>query len=115
MACFSLNGGIAADCSNSMGGIKKVFLMDAAVTATLSGVSTTPQTITDLEGTTASNVFEFNFRKNTGSMTSTLTVDAANGVNFVSTALVLQFTRMEAAKLIATAPLGFLAMMSPSQ
>lgn len=105
MACFSLNGGIATDCENSMGGIKKVFLMDATVAATLSDAATTPQTITALEGTTASNTFEFNFRKNTGSMTSTLTVDAANGVNFVSTALVLQFTRMEAAKRASIAAL----------
>ena len=104
MACFSLNGGIAADCSNSMGGVKKVFLMDASITATLSGTGDV-QTVTALSGTTTANTFSFNFRKNTGSMTSTLTVDAANGVNFVSTALALQFTRMEASKRASIAAL----------
>lgn len=104
MACFSLNGGIAADCSNSMGGVKKVFLMDASINATLSGTGDV-QTITALSGTTTANTFSFNFRKNTGSMTSTLTVDAANGVNFVSTALALQFTRMEASKRASIAAL----------
>lgn len=103
MACFSLNGGIAADCNTSMGGIKKVFLMDASVIPVLSG--TDVQTVTEISGTTTANTFSFHFKKNTGSMTSTLTVDAANGVNFVSTALALQFTRMEATKRASIAAL----------
>ena len=39
-------------------------------------------------------------------MTSTLTVDPANGVNYVSTELVLQFTKMETRKRIEMAALA---------
>lgn len=42
----------------------------------------------------------FHFARNTGSMTSTYTLDPATGVRYVTTDLVLQFNRMETAKRI---------------
>ena len=42
--------------------------------------------------------YAYDFKRGTGSMTSTLNVDDANSVNYVSTDLVLQFGRMEARK-----------------
>lgn len=44
--------------------------------------------------------YEYNFKKNTSSMTSTLNVDVANGVNYVSTELALQFNKMNTVKRI---------------
>jgi hypothetical protein len=42
----------------------------------------------------------FYFNRNTGSMTSTYTLDPSTGVRYVTTDLVLQFNRMETAKRI---------------
>lgn len=84
--------GIAGACDTSKGGLKKVYLAnfqegvftveDGAVTGVDSGVT----------------FYEYNFKKGVCSMTSTLNVDPANGVNFVSTELVLQFNKMDTAK-----------------
>lgn len=49
---------------------------------------------------------EYNFKKNTSSFTSTLNVDAANGINFVSTELVLQFNKMQTVKRVEMAGLA---------
>lgn len=42
--------------------------------------------------------YAYNFKKNTCSFTSTLNIDQANGINFVTTELILQFNRMTTAK-----------------
>lgn len=105
MACFSLQTGIAGSCDTSKGGIKKVFLMTADVIPTIDSASTLP-VVTGISGTTTANTFEFNFKKGTSSMESTLTVDQANGVNFVSTALALVFTKMDANKRLAMVALA---------
>ena len=41
---------------------------------------------------------KYTFARNTGSMTSTYTIDQASGVKYVTTDLVLQFNRMETTK-----------------
>lgn len=102
MACSQVLNGIGVDCSNSMGGIRKAWI----ATYPESG---TPYTITSGVVTALNSDLEwhsFNFKKNTGSMTSTLNVDPANGVNYVSTEVVLQFNRMETEKRIAIAALA---------
>lgn len=95
MACSQTLSGITLDCQSSMGGIKKVWLtthVDGAAQLGADGI------ITGFTGVTT--WYEYNFRKNTGSMTSTLNVDAANGVNYVSTELALVFTKMDTPKRI---------------
>lgn len=85
--------GIAFDCTSSMGGVRTIWLApyDEAVTITAeSGV------ITDISN--LDSFVKYNFRKNTASMTSTLNVDAANGINFVSTELNMVFGKMETSK-----------------
>jgi hypothetical protein len=71
----------------------------------------TAKTVTDgqvsaVTMATGKHFLRYTFRKGTGSMTSTLNVDAANGVNYVSTDLVLLFTRMETTKRIEMAALA---------
>jgi len=103
MACNCTNqtiAGLCKDCEGSLGGIVTVYLAnyedgiftitDGAVSAVKSGVS----------------FYEYQFRKNTGSMTSTLNIDPANGVNFVQTDLNLIFSRMETKKRIEMAALS---------
>ena len=50
--------------------------------------------------------YEYNFKKNTSSFTSTLNIDPANGINFVSTELILQFNKMNTTKRIEMASLA---------
>ena len=50
--------------------------------------------------------YEYNFKKNTGSFTSTLNVDPANGINFISTELTLQFNKMNTVKRVEMAALA---------
>lgn len=100
MACSQTLAGLPVQCDTSKGGINKVYIAEYPGIGT-SGI-TSGLTI-DSAGTvsaisTASTFYEYNFKRNTGSMTSTLNIDAANGTNYVSTDLVLQFNKMDTAK-----------------
>lgn len=113
MACSQTLAGINLDCGASMGGIKKVWLAPYVEGAGIvtSGTSTGDTgEIQSFSGVTGWYVY--NFRKNTGSMTSTLNVDPANGVNYVSTELSLVFTKMDTAKRIEMSALAFADAMA---
>lgn len=100
MACNNITlSGIVNDCSSSMGGIKRVAMfpysyLSACIT------ETAPDGTAYLSSTAYTYCKPYTFRKNTGSMTSTATIDAANGTNYWSTELSLQFSKMEASKRI---------------
>lgn len=96
--CTQTLGGIQLDCESSLGGIKKVYIANYGdVNIQVSG-----DKITGITGTFK----PFEFRKQTGSMTSTLNVDETAGINYVSTELNLVFTKMETAKRIEIAALA---------
>lgn len=103
MACNCPNqtiAGLCKDCEGSLGGIVTVYLanyQDNIFTVTSGAVSAVNSAV---------SFYEYQFRKNTGSMTSTLNIDPANGVNFVSTDLDLVFSRMETKKRIEMAALS---------
>lgn len=105
MSCTNQTiGGLEKDCSRSKGGIKKVYLInydDVVGKPTVEG-----DKITDIQTKDGANFKDYYFRKNTGSMSSTLNVDPANGVNYVNTDLVLQFLKMETTKRIEMAALS---------
>lgn len=98
MSCIQTLSGLAKDCSSNMGGILEVLLANfddvTGVTLTDGVISA----ITMASGTPAPKFKKYNFAKNTGSLTSTYTLDPASGVKFVTSDLVLQFNRMETAK-----------------
>lgn len=105
--CNQTLNGITLDCSHSLGGIKTAYIANYgdvtdltynASTGSTSGETYTGDTITGI--TMASGTFfkPYQFRKQTGSLTSTLTVDETAGVNYVSTELSLVFTKMETKK-----------------
>ena len=124
--CNQTLKGITLDCSHSLGGIKTVYIANyndvtdikynastgtttgstSGVTGSTTGVTYTGDTITGI--TMASGTFfqPYQFRKQTGSMTSTLTVDETAGVNYVSTELSLVFTKMETKKRIELSALS---------
>ena len=103
MACSCTNqtiSGLCRDCEGSLGGIVSVYLAnykENIFTVTSGAVSAVDSAV---------SFYEYQFRKNTGSMTSTLNIDPANGVNFVQTDLVMLFSRMETKKRIEMAALS---------
>lgn len=103
MACTQSLGGIILDCASSVGGIKEVYIapyMNIVSVTAESGI------INDIQTDGAVVFQKYQFRKQTGSMTSTLNVDETAGVNYVSTELNLVFTRMETSKRIEIAALA---------
>lgn len=86
---------IDARCDTSFGGIKRVLVANRDdVTVTVG----TDDTITALAGGT---FVEWLFRKNTGSLTSTVSSDATIGNSFATTEVSLQFSKAEATKRLA--------------
>lgn len=105
--CLQTLKGITLDCSHSLGGIKTVYIANYndvtelsynASTGSTSGETYTGDTITGITMSASAKFKPYQFRKQTGSMTSTLTVDETAGVNYVSTELSLVFTKMETKK-----------------
>lgn len=95
--CSKALGGLSNDCARSKGGIKKVFITTKnpmPITLTKRDI---PEIIDNFDYKDG-RWYEYNFKKNTGSMSSTLNIDPTNGVNYVQTDVVLQFNRMDAVK-----------------
>ena len=91
MSCQQITNGINAQCDTATGGVVKVMIANRGDLEKFS----------DLATWLNADWYQFTFRKQAVSMTSTATVDDANGVVFTTTELVLQFPRMDAAKRIA--------------
>lgn len=105
MSCSQTLVGIPYDCDTNVGGIKEAYLTNYA--DGIFAVGTNASGDTEITGVTSGATFHrFQFRKGTGSMTSTLNVDEAAGTNFVQTDVVLQFSRMETMKRTAVAALA---------
>lgn len=103
MACLITLNGITLDCQPSLGGIKKVWLTQYS---DVTGVTVDPESNMISDITSAGEWKEYQFRKATGSLTSTLNVDETAGINYVSNELSLVFTKMETAKRIEIAALS---------
>lgn len=106
MACSQTIAGLVNDCAKSMGGIKSVKLADYVEGA----AQEADGKITGF--TTGITWHDYYFRKNTGSMSSTLNIDDANGVNYVTTELALVFTKMDTAKRIEMTALATADVMA---
>ena len=103
MSCSQTLSGIARDCAASMGGIAEVLICNHD---DITAVTLSDGIVSAITTATSKKFKKYAFRPGTGSMTSTLNVDAANGVNYVSTELVLQFNRMETTKRVEMAALA---------
>lgn len=102
MACSQTLAGLCRSCEPSKGGIVEVYIANAAdVTAALGEGKITGVTIAS-----GASFHKYEFRRNTGSMTSTLNVDAAAGTSYVTTELILQFNKMDTQKRIEIAALS---------
>ena len=105
MACSQVLNGIAADCQTNVGGVREVYIANYSdVTAIeIDDSSNMIKTITMAD---TAKFKKYAFKKNTSSMTSTLNVDPANGVNFVQTDLSLVFAKQETVKRMEIAKLS---------
>lgn len=95
--CNQTLNGLGLSCDTSLGGIKEVYIANYSdvVKPEVDETSGEIKTIEMVENATFKS---YAFRKQTGSMTSTLNVDETNGVNYVSTELNLVFTKLETVK-----------------
>ena len=98
MACNSVTlNSIDARCDVSAGGIKRVLIGNKDDVTSVT-VDDTTGMITTITKESSSKFAEWRFRKNTGSLTSTVTSDPAIGNTVATTEVNLQFTKAEAQK-----------------
>lgn len=103
MSCSQTLAGITLDCDSSVGGIKEVYIANYA---DVTEVALADDKVSGITMTNSAKFKKYEFRKQTGSMTSTLNVDETAGINYVSTELSLVFTKMETAKRVEIAALA---------
>ncbi len=103
MACNQTLSGLVKDCSPSMGGIAEVLLANRE---DVSAVTADTGKVTEITMASSAKFKRYTFARNTGSMTSTYTIDQASGVRYVTTDLLLQFNRMETAKRVEISALA---------
>lgn len=96
MSCSSQTlSGLAKDCSANMGGIVEVLIANFA---DVSAVTITSDEVATITMANSAKFKKYEFPRETGSLTSTYTIDNAAGVKYVLSELVLQFNRMETTK-----------------
>ncbi len=94
MSCI-LASGMARDCSDSLGGIEEVLISerDNVTAFTQSG-----HEISAITQAGASSFFKYNLKKESGSVTSTATVDQAAGTSFYDNVLAFTINKLTATK-----------------
>lgn len=95
MSCIQTLSGLAKDCAANMGGIVEVMIANFA---DVTGVTITDGVVSAVTMAADAKFKKYSFAKNTGSLTSTYNIDAASGVKYVTSDLLLQFNRMETSK-----------------
>lgn len=110
MSCLQTLSGLAKDCAANMGGIVEVMIANFA---DVTGVTITDGVVSAVTMAADAKFKKYSFAKNTGSLTSTYNIDAASGVKYVTSDLLLQFNRMETSKRveITALSLGDLAVI----
>ena len=105
MSCSQVLNGIAAARQTNVGRVREVYIANYGdgPGATLDETSNMIKTITMAD---SAKFKKYAFKKNTSSMTSTLNVDPANGINFVQTDLSLVFAKQETVKRMEIAKLS---------
>lgn len=99
MGCESYTlKGIKRGCEANIGGIKVVYIAPIQDVSAFTYDSGTTE-VTGITMVSGKKFKEYNFRKNTGSLTKTLNVTDEGG-NYVSSELSLRFSRMETEKRI---------------
>jgi|TARA_R110000803_G_scaffold67640_2_gene129399 hypothetical protein len=94
MSCI-LSNGQARDCSDSLGGIVEVLISERDnITAT----TLANGEITAITQSGATNFYRYELKKESGSLTSTATVDQAGGTSFYDNVVAFTINKMSATK-----------------
>lgn len=109
MSCTQTLNGIQVDCEPSMGGLKVVYIANSS---DVTDFTVTDGQITNISMASGKTFKTYSFRRNTASMTSTLSVDATNGTS-VATDVALSFLKQDTAKRleISALSIGELVLM----
>ena len=105
MSCSQVLNGIAADCQTNVGGVREIYIANYSDVTTVE-VDETSNMIKTITMADTAKFKKYAFKKNTSSMTSTLNIDPANGVNFVQTDLTVVFAKQETVKRMEIAKLS---------
>lgn len=105
MSCSQVLNGIAADCQTNVGGVREVYIANYSDVTAIE-VDESSNMIDTITMADTAKFKKYAFKKNTSSMTSTLNVDPANGVNFVQTDLTVVFAKQETVKRMEIAKLS---------
>ena len=103
MACNQTISGLAQDCLPSKGGVSEVCLANFE---DVTDVSVTSDKVSGITMASGKKFKRYYFRPGTSSMTSTLNIDNAAGVNFVQTVLTMLYSRMETTKRVEMSALA---------
>lgn len=108
MACSRTLTGIAMECTPSKGGIVEAYVTNWAegifkydTDSGSTGDVEIPKTITGITDSASTVWQKLAFRKNISNYTSTMNIDDANGVQYVSTDINLIFNKMQTSSRIA--------------
>ena len=96
MGCAKILTGMGLDCRESVGGIKEVYILGDRTEVDVKVEQGAITTITLAAG--SDKFLPYKFRKQTGSMVSTINTSEENGTTFVQTDVTLVFHKMEAKK-----------------
>ena len=95
MSCVQSLAGITRDCLANIGGIAKVWLANYA---NVSSLTESAGAITAITMLNSEKFKEYQFARNTASLSSNYTVNAENGTTYVESDLVMVFNRMDTSK-----------------
>lgn len=95
MACVAFSGGIALNCENNIGGLTKVYLTDFE---NVTGITASGGTVSVIGMESATNFYEFEFNRNSATLTEDLTKDIAAGSAFFTQTLTLTIPRRDVEK-----------------
>lgn len=95
MACTQTLSGLTRDCSNSLGGIKEVYIANFD---DVSGLTIASDIITDITMVSSAKFKKYSFRPQTAELAITPQVNSENGVAYIQSVLTLQFAKMDTTK-----------------
>lgn len=91
--------GILADCNPNLAGVQEAYIgYYGDFDVTIAESAHTISTIDAASDAATGKLYHYTFAKQTGSLTSTLTKDEANGTRYYTNTITLQFSKMEAKK-----------------
>ena len=103
MACPKTLTGIGFECKDAVGGIVEAYISDINDVVSITPTADKVTAITMAEG---KKYHTYKFRKQTGSVNSTINTDINAGTTWYQTDVVLQFTKMETSKRVEISALA---------